>query len=975
MNEYKIIVISTNETNSVSLQHLLHFNSNFMDIRFSEIRMAAKTKQSGPVLDADIVFPMMEKFQHKRQLPTIKSVIGVLRHLSDKKVAHNSAIKEVVKLVYSKWYHDSVYCFTFRFMERKLTEMWKDFREGKKRVGRGDSSKVVSKYKELVENADKLWDVYATDDAMRMNCRTEWGVTMSENEHRYYEDQKGPRLMECDKGVDPVWYAAMMRKQRKRELQEEYTQERDGQFAFKDLDTITNMLTDHGVVVTDTDTSIETPVKQQAAQSSSEPSKEAKKRRLFVDTPEVGNDSLPGKFCHVRDSERKVKDSLYLTLSSLVGKGLSIAEASDAVVVVGNGMFERKWKGNCDNVELLDIDTLPDRSAIRDKLNLIEAESLAFVVDEIRAGAESGRMITAAIDSTTKKRAGQFATQGIHIGQNVPFPLPLMNICGETTEDIAMQVDFGFEILAAVKKEPVEDIYKLVDTHMTDSTSHNKGFAALLAELYNLDEPAGQLFCGSHTTLGFSSAMNKVVKMIETDMKVETILSKFMVGMELESKHGSLAGQALDMMLKLVAPEYSHKQWNYYQLYTNFLEQKGVDMVLFSYKDQRFGCLSRAAGVLLFNMEWLAMFLDQNPQISNRLACLVRELLELPYLKVVFLVFAVLGLQVVEPFYCKTIDKFATHSKLKEFYRNLHTGMSREVDENFFNLSKPAFDCVSDDLFAGVRKSYGDSVAKAISETASEHKDDAVKLVNLILPEMKEVLARQRRDYGLSADFPAEYPVFDQATNIDDTPVHNLAMERQCGLVDYRLKKLQTLQAVSRSMILGKAEDLRQGKVSKFRTFKKEVEAKRMLELQWQEKMKAKFATGADEKQIVAQAKERKRLDMLEKLKDLGGPFTDADMVRDFLGLPDIPDKFKQKRLKLEVQFARESSTTLPSVDPIFKIQVTLPTKKRRDKTAEEFAISLMAYLGKKAEKASMEYNIFKTSLEKYLNSDSNNND
>ena len=76
-------------------------------------------------------------------------------------------------------------------------------------------------------------------------------------------------------------------------------------------------------------------------------------------------------------------------------------------------------------------------------------------------------MITDAIDSTTKQRVGQFATQGIHIGQNVPFPLP--------TEDIAMQVDLEFEILAVVKKKPVEDIYKLVDTHMTDSTVHNKG--------------------------------------------------------------------------------------------------------------------------------------------------------------------------------------------------------------------------------------------------------------------------------------------------------------------------------------------------------------------------------------------------------------------------------------------------------------------------------------------------------------------
>ena len=53
--------------------------------------------------------------------------------------------------------------------------------------------------------------------------------------------------------------------------------------------------------------------------------------------------------------------------------------------------------------------------------------------------------------------------------------------------------------------------------------------------------------------------MNKLVMEIELKMKLETILSGFMVGMELDSKNGSLAGQALDMMHKLVAPEYRHK--------------------------------------------------------------------------------------------------------------------------------------------------------------------------------------------------------------------------------------------------------------------------------------------------------------------------------------------------------------------------------------------------------------------------------
>ena len=149
----------------------------------------------------------------------------------------------------------------------------------------------------------------------------------------------------------------------------------------------------------------------------------------------------------------------------VAGHGLSLAESCHAIVEVGNTMFDRKWKRHEDNEDVIDSDTLPGRANIRDKLNLIEAESLSLVVDELRSGAEAGRMITAAIDSTTKKRAGTFATQGIHIGQNVPFPLPLINICGESTEEIAMQVDFGFEILTVVKNEPVEDIYKMVDAH------------------------------------------------------------------------------------------------------------------------------------------------------------------------------------------------------------------------------------------------------------------------------------------------------------------------------------------------------------------------------------------------------------------------------------------------------------------------------------------------------------------------------
>ena len=201
----------------------------------------------------------------------------------------------------------------------------------------------------------------------------------------------------------------------------------------------------------------------------------------------------------------------------------------------------------------------------------------------------SGRTITHTIDSTTRRSVGKFATQGIHIGQNVPFPLPLVGISGESTQEVALQIDFAFEVLSACRGISVEEIYKTIDLHMTDSVEHNKGIANVLAEMYNLDSPAGQIFCGTHTTLGFSSEMNKIVSTIEQDMKLNNILAHFMVDIVPETKHDSIAGQALDMCLKLVAPEYSNKMWNKNDLFVDHVKKNDIADVLFAYKDSDSG--------------------------------------------------------------------------------------------------------------------------------------------------------------------------------------------------------------------------------------------------------------------------------------------------------------------------------------------------------------------------------------------------
>eukprot|EP00058_Branchiostoma_floridae_P018115 XP_002603604.1 hypothetical protein BRAFLDRAFT_93148 [Branchiostoma floridae] len=947
-----------------------------------------KTRSEAKELDADKAFPPSKHFNPPTKLPTLQSVISMLRyHLEVEgigKVTTDMAVSEVAKQVYAKYYHDTVYCVSLSTIKRRVEALRKQFTEGRKRYGQKgkENSKAVNDYKELFERKGQLFDVYLEDPVRRQALQEEWGVSMSDMEHKYYEDQKTERKMYCHKGVDPVWYQSTMRAQRVRERQEEYRKERDQQFQYRTLDEITANLIEAGEIFSSTASSggeePEESEPKQKRQKTSETDKhhkegelsdnpKGKKRKIFTAVAEMEvDDPLPPAFQHIRESERKIREDFYKTVANLSGKGLSISEASSAVIEVGNTMFGRRWKSPGEYDEIFDVDTVPTNKNIREALQQIEAQSLSLVVDKLDEEKQKGRMITHASDSTTKKGVGQFMVQGLHVGQETPFPLPILPIHGETTEDIAMQVDMGFEILASVRGVSAEDVYKLVDTHMTDSTEHNKGFANLLAEMYDIEKPAGQLFCGTHTTLGFSSAMNKVMKIVEADMKMEQVLKGFMVDMEVESKNTSLAGQSLDMCLKLVAPEYSHKPWNRYKPFLLFLEQRNVSNVLFAYKDNRFGCLSRAAAVLIHIYDHLVEFLRQNPHINNRLACLVREVLELPYLKVVLVVFACLGVHLVEPFYARTIEKGATHTQLSEFYKGLHTGLGKPISDDFTRFIKPEYTAVSDDLFAGVKKSYTEEVLSSVSDVAEEHMEEVKKLTNLMLPHMQTVLARQRRDYGIDEEsFPMDYPVSDQASNIDETPVHNIGMERQCGKVDHRLKKLGTLNAVSRSIILQKSQELRHGQVPSFRGFKAAVQAKREVELNWSRHTQEKFEMGAAQKQEMAQRNERKRLDMLDKLKASGGPFTDSSEVEQFIASEKLNDKEKQQRMKLEVQFARESTTLLPKVDPIFRIQVTLPSGKRRTKTAQEFGEALMSFLGKKSDRTTLDYDKFKESLNK----------
>ena len=123
---------------------------------------------------------------------------------------------------------------------------------------------------------------------------------------------------------------------------------------------------------------------------------------------------------------------------------------------------------------------------------------------------------------------------------------------------------------------------------------------------------------------------------------------------------------------------------------------------MFCHKDGRFGCLSNAAAVAIYNLGNISDFLEQFPDINNRLACQVREVMDLPYLRPVLVAWATLGLHLVEQFYAIAAQEGTTHGSLTVFYMGLCSSMTKPV-ERFFSCARPMLEGVGQDLSTGIK--------------------------------------------------------------------------------------------------------------------------------------------------------------------------------------------------------------------------------------------------------------------------------
>ena len=812
-----------------------------------------------------------------------------------------------------------------------------------------DRYKVFKDSKNLVYDIYSLHSQHPFAKKRKKELEEQLDIRMGPDEYSYVEsqlcsdiDRKDPRKILCfpkKVDIDPVWEEQQRKKQSLEIYYDKLKHSSEEQFAIVSSDTF----------VDDNDEDDSDYEEEEDDDS------RTKKKRKYKKIPENDLDPMPSEYQHVRSGERKVFDKFYLAAGDLIGEGLSAREALLAIEIVSNRCFGRQFKQleNCKD-DSYDQDTLPSKKAVRDMVERIEAQGLASEAAEIVTRKKAGETITHASDSTTKKAVGQFNVAGVHVNKEKPLPLPVVPVAGEAREDVAEQVALGFQILAAACNPPIDpgELYKQVDLHITDSVAHNKFIHEDVPKLFDLDHDVGQVFCATHTGLGLCRSLNSSIHSIEQSVGVSNIMDGFVVQIDFESKNGSIVGQFVDCITRLVGMELKHKPWNRGEEFKLFCTSQDKPYEMFLYKDERFGCFPKACAVCIFSRQALQDFLMTNPNIDNRLACLVRDIFQQEYAQLTMAVVAVFGIQLIEPFHAVTISKDSSHKSLQIFFRELYKKLTSPITKEFFVMDKPWYPGISPSLFKGVKEGYKDHVVESVKEFIDEHLDEAVKVANFFQPDLAQTLARQRRDYGISEEFEAEFPVEELSKHAaENAPVHNLGMENFCGLVGHRTAKNRNLEASSRAIVIQGTKALRDKFGDGFRDYKQAVRRVKDIKLEWSKKQEVLAGQKMEIKAVQNLKVEGRVLKQLDCLKKEGGPFTSCDEVDEYLANDDIDVKIKKKRMKMEVQYSRDNSLSLPRNNPVFKIRKKKAKgagQKMQDLSPEEFGENLKILISKK---------------------------
>ena len=933
----------------------------------TEKELSGKKRPKLEEIDPDEAFPLIENLP-KKKLPLVKDVIGLIRYRK-KALKGSKTEKEIITKVSEEvrwhWIHHNVYPLARTQVRRNVEKLFQDYVNVLKSRTVYQKEAWEDRFRRISCNRNNLFDIFCEDAKIRAKQEKEQGIKMLKSDYEFLDAMRTHRKAESvpDSGWIKKKKAAAENEEKKRKRQfsdTQYVTEFTDEMNEVEESEDENAREDFNVRFTDEDF-MNLP----------------DKRTRLTEIKE--EDPLPRELRHIRTgvAGMTVRDKIYEAIGVLDGYGFSQRNIEIAITTVGNVLFGRNWKMSNETKNGGDLlDTMPSPAAVSKMMKNIQVGTLKLAAQRVSEAKTDGAVISFATDSTTRKGVGKFAPNGLHINKEEYIPLLTLPIASETRENNAEAVVTSFDLLAVGSSCSKEDLYRNVDVHLTDSTAHNHGVTEIVAHKLDREVPAGELFCTTHTVLGFDNAMTKVIKKLEENLDAHKLSQNFLVDISIDNKD-TVVTSAISWTMSLFGPEKSHKPWNVYERFKTFMTRKNRKVCLVPLKDYRFGCLSMCSAVFLHHYEDFKEFLTEFSDVTNKLACLVRDALNLPHLLTVLVVFACFGIHVISPFHSKSIATSTTHSNFQEFCSSLHSSlMTCNIDETFFDLSVPFYNAVSTGTLDSVLSRYNQksAVSESVMQMSEQFTSECIVLANSIRQALAETLKRQRGGAYDFADTSNETSVFNQLANpldIDKTPIHNMKMERECGDVDRRLKvKGSHLQNVARGSFLHQTSHLRKMyNTPVFRNIGDEVRQFDGILGKWKARQADIQALMQSRKEEENLRIECRKLEMLEYLKIQGGPFTNATQIEQYMSNPDISEKEKQKRMKKEMFYAKNSCTSLPKHHSVFKVLQAGADGKRRMLTATQFAENLKRLFSKANSNRALSVEDFQAAIQKLKSS------
>lgn len=894
-------------------------------------------------------------------LPTKKQVVECMMYLLRPNRAgtvnrsREDAAKILSYVLVEHWEHCNIYTIHERHVANKILVMYKQFSNLKKNRARYTNASGIEKLSSYNSDMNTLFDIYCEDKDARKSKEEAADVTMGKMEFDFLEDMRTQRIGFCSDQVDRCWQRSMKRKE-KRELSLQNKQKKMAEdqnvtltgAAYKaSFDACQIPEEDHADdVVHDGDDAV--IFDDDAIVHDCDNDVPVKKRRILTNAIPIEqsmSDKLPAEYRHIRRSVKNVRQEFYITIDKLMSVyHCSYSQALAGVIETGNILFDRHWKFN-DDSSCIDLDTVPTNKQLRTASKAILSLSLAEIVEEMMGSDDA--VLTYQEDGSKKKGCGSFSVQGCTInGKYRAFPT--LPIASESRENLATLKRTILDVLSCVSggKYTSKQIFEKIQFKITDGPSHNYGVDDLVALDLGTDHIPEHLLCHTHPVLMFNRKLVETFAAVEEKIGSDKIFSKLLV--QTTNTHDSVTEQFIHCVVNLFSPELNHKSWNRSDDFSTHIAPSKNFAV--GFRTERFNRFVYLCAILIYHDAHIWSFLTKYEDVTNNLACIVRAFEDVEFLKIHCAVAALFGIHLIEPYLSLTTSTNTTYSKLIPAMQQLYTDLITVNPDRLLDVSKPALAFISVQRFELTKQRWEKCVLDAIVEFTAIHKERMIKLISVILPKLAEGFHLQRANVFGFGDFDENSEMLvttKDMSKLDQVPIHNLSAERHVGSVNYGLgvHGATQLGIVSSSIVKSKSYDLIELKpveeFDKYRYLTKKDGKLLTILSEWNEKQEQLKKEGLCRKEIANIGVDKRKNSDLEKLKEYGGPFTNPEDVLIFAN-SDTPEETKEKRLYLEVRYARDTSLSLPKSSPMFRLK-----QNYRNLPLSTYVQNLTTYLSK----------------------------